>query len=126
MHLRVTMEPQHSDSPARHLINMADPANFRRDGKRRSGLGRFLHKAAPVALRITKGAALGVLDGIPVVSQILSTVTADKHVNNFNKPSRILVGWSTVFLVGMAFTMNITGQIDAFIMLRLVSMFLGV
>jgi len=102
-----------------------DPLNFRRDGKRRTGVGRFLFKAAPVAGRVLKGIALGVVDGIPGVSQVVNTKLANKQVNGFSQPARIVMGWSTVVLFGMTFAAKMHGDIDGLTLLAILRMLFG-
>jgi len=102
-----------------------DTVEFRKDGTRRKKFGRWLHKAYPVVGKVIAGAAWGIIDGIPMVSQVASTLTAGKPVNGFDKGTRVIVGWATVGMVGMTFLMKLTGSIDGFTMLAILRMFIG-
>jgi len=79
----------------------------------RTGFGRFLQRAAPAVGRVAKSIALGAADGVPFVSQVISTVTAPRKVNNVSQPIRLMSGWATVCLVGMAMVMKLWGHVDA-------------
>ena len=113
--------PPFNTNPAGNSYH--DPAMFRRNGKPRTGVGRFLYKSGPAIGRIAKGLVLGVVDGIPGVSQVVSTLTADKKINSFDKPVRIVTGWATVGLVGMSFALKMSGHIDNVTLLQMLRMF---
>jgi len=98
---------------------------FRRNGQARKPLGIWLRKAAPVALRVVKGAALGIVDGIPGVSQVVNTVTAGQKVNGFSPVARVTFGWSTVGLIVMLFGLRYFGQLQDDLMITLMRIFLG-
>lgn len=120
--------PYSRDGAPRHLreahpAHLANPDKFRRDGRPRKGIGRFLRKAGPVMGKFAKGAVLGVIDGIPGASQVLSTVTGPKKVNGYEPVTRLVTGWTTVAMVGMAFAMKLTGNmsgVELFAILRLI------
>lgn len=123
--------PQDSDRPwlglARdvHPNHITDPVAFRRDGRPRRGFGRFVRQAAPVVGKFAKGAVLGIIDGIPGASQVLSTVTGPKKVNGYEPVTRLVTGWATVAMIGMAFTMKLTGQVDNITLLAILRMIFG-
>lgn len=108
-----------------HPAHLANPDEFRRDGRRRKGLGRFIRKAGPVIGKFAKGAVLGVIDGIPGASQVLSTVTGPKKVNGYEPVTRLVTGWATVAMVGMAFAMKLTGNVDGIELFAILRMIFG-
>lgn len=100
-------------------------ANYRKDGRERKPFGKWLRRSAPVAGKFLKGVALGVIDGIPGVSQVASTVSAGRKVNNFDPVVRVTVGWATVVMVGMAFALRLSGHLDNLSMLQVLRILCG-
>lgn len=108
-----------------HPAHLADPDRYRRDGRPRKGFGKFVRRAAPVVGKFVKGAVLGVIDGIPGASQVLSTVTGPKKVNGYEPVTRLVTGWATVALVGMAFAMKLTGNVNGIELFAILRMIFG-
>lgn len=104
---------------------LIDPENYRRDGRERTRFGKWLRRSAPVLGRTVLQAGRGVLDGIPGVSQVVNTVLPVRPRTSIEASTRIMVGWSTVVLVGMAVLLKLTGHIDSFTLLKLVLAFMG-
>lgn len=66
--------------------------------KKRSTLGR-----------LWRAAALGVADGIPGLSQIVTAVEHMKDHKGIPVGPRLVVGWSTVVIIGMLLASKIWG-----------------
>ncbi len=114
----------HQSGPnSRHLL---DPGAYRKDGRKRRGFGRFLHRHGPSIGRTLVQVGRGVLDGVPGVSQVVNTLVPRLPSSPAAAGTRILVGWSTVALVAFAMLMKASGQIDAYTMLKLILAFLGI
>lgn len=102
-----------------------DPFNFRRNGKPRSGFGKWLKRNGPTIGRTTVQVVRGIADGIPGVSQVVNTAFPAKPRTPGEAGTRILVGWSTVLLVAMAMVMKLYGHIDTWTMVKLIFAFVG-
>ena len=112
-----------SEPSTRHLI---DPVSYRKDGRKRRAFGMFLHRHGPSIGRTLVQVGRGVLDGVPGVSQVVNTLVPRLPSTPAAAGTRILVGWSTVALVAFAMLMKVSGQIDAYTMLKLILSFLGI
>lgn len=72
--------------------------------------------------RLWRSALLGVMDGVPGLSQV---VTAVEHFGKKDQPPvgpRLVVGWSTVVLMGMLLAARIYGGFSVEEFMRLLSL----
>lgn len=72
--------------------------------------------------RLWRAAALGVADGIPGLSQIVTAVEHMKDQKGVPVGPRLVVGWSTVVVIGMLLASKIWGGLGWDELLRLVGM----
>lgn len=102
-----------------------DPDNYRRDGSARKPAGRFLRKAGRAVFTVAKGAALGIIDGTPGLSQLQSGLTQRKVIQDANTVSRVLFGWATVVMYLSILLMKVYGQVDTHTMLTVLRLLFG-
>jgi hypothetical protein len=74
--------------------------------------------------RILRSVLLGVADGIPGVSQVVTAVERFKSTDPTPVGPRLVVGWTTVAVMGMAIAARLWGNFSVEELLRLLQILL--
>lgn len=74
--------------------------------------------------KLWRSALLGVADGVPILSQVVTAVERFKSPDPTPVGPRLVVGWSTVAVMGMIIAARLFGNFSLDELLRLVGLLL--